>query len=116
MTYNEILFILDRNNYNASYEIFKENFSKCNQSIYQPSDYLKDLLNLLNIKINNECARLGYLRINDKIISKIGSKVPKLFNRAAHTHLHRSKTNKEVQKIINEIYNSVLGFKGKNNK
>ena len=46
----------------------------------------------------------------------MGSKVTKLFNRAAHTHLHRPKINKEVQEIINGIYNSVLGFKGKNKK
>ena len=116
MSYNEILFILDGNNYNVSYEIFKENFSKCNQSIYQPSDYLKDLLKLLNINLNIECIRLGYIKINEKLFRKIGSKLPKLFNHPTHTHLHRSKTNKEVQKIINEIYSSVLGFKGKNIK
>ena len=51
LTINEILFILDLENYKVDYEIFRNNFIKCNSSVYKISDYLSKLLSLLDITL-----------------------------------------------------------------
>lgn len=116
MSYNEILFILDENNYDVGYEEFKEKFMKFNKLIYQASDNLKELLKLLNIHLNMECVKLGYITVNNSIFHKIDCNKPKLLCNYRHTHLHRPKIDKEVGNITNNIYKSFLGFTPKNKK
>ena len=55
MTLNQILFILDLNNYSVSYEEFKNNFwtNGCDTTLESISDELKDLLKLYEIEIDD---------------------------------------------------------------
>ena len=113
LTYNEILFILDFNNYTVNYETFRDNFSKCNSSIYKPSEYLSQFAKDLNIELNKECTKIGYMSLNENLAHKTGSKENKIVYRVGHTHLHRTKKNEDVQKVIDEIYDSILKKKNK---
>ena len=109
-TYNEILFLLDESNYNDTVEKFKENFNKCNNTLYEASDKLKSFLKSLDIGINNNDMKFGYMSVNDYLINKFSSQKYKLSFRSGHTHLHKPRGN-EYESIINEIYESVFGFK-----
>lgn len=53
LTYNQMLFILDENNYTLSLDNFKEKFLEVINSNYEPSQSLKDLLNSLDIDLEN---------------------------------------------------------------
>ena len=114
LTYNEILFILDLENYNVNYEKFKDNFNKCNEKLYIPSQYLNNLLKSLNINMNKEYNSFGYISINENLINKREPKDMSQFYGTRHSHLHPKKMFDETDKIIDEIYKDVL--KKKNNQ
>ena len=115
LTYNQILFILDKENYLVNYIQFRENFNKCNNKLYKPSKSLNNLLVSLNININRECNYLGYISINENLVNKSDSKDAKISYGARHTHLHPKKIVGEADRVIDEIYQNVLKMKNNPN-
>ena len=103
-TFNEMLFILDAENYNVEYEEFQKAFKNCNSNTYKISQYLSNLLKELEIDIKEEYKNLGPLTINARIINKVSSDNTYISFHKSHTHLHRPKISKTTQKIIDSIY------------
>ena len=102
LTYNEILFILDEENYNVNYEIFKNKFLKCNEGIYKISDSLSNLLTLLDIKISNTYEENEYFDITSDLIKKISKDTIFFFNRKRHTHYDFKKETELIQDLIKQ--------------
>ena len=102
LTYNEILFILDEENYNVNYEIFKNKFLKCNEGIYKISDSLSNLLTLLDIKISNTYEENEYFDITSDLIKKISKDTIFFFNRKRHTHFDFKKETELIQDLIKQ--------------
>ena len=76
LTYKQMLFLLDENNYHCSCDEFRNNFLECNGK-YQPSETLKNFLSLLDIEIEKEENPLttytigkGLLKINNSTFRK----------------------------------------------
>ena len=67
--YNEMLFILDEENYNTDFEEFKNNYMKCRNSPYKISKSLSNFFETLNINvnINLNSKELGPLTINESL-------------------------------------------------
>lgn len=72
LTHNQMLFLLDENNYNCTCDEFKKNFSECSEN-YQPSENLKEFLSLLNIKIEQEENPLRTYTIGKEILKATNS-------------------------------------------
>ena len=102
LTYNEILFILDEENYNVNYEIFKNKFLKCNEDIYKISNSLSNLLTLLDIKISNTYEENEYFDITSDLIKKISKDTIFFFNRKRHTHFDFKKETELIQDLIKQ--------------
>jgi len=69
LTYKEMLFILDIDNYNYKCDEFRNKFSECN-SKYIPSQSLKDFLNSLNIEFEPEEDSSTSYTINQNFLGK----------------------------------------------
>ena len=109
--YNEILFILDLENYKGSLEKFKENFKKCTSDSYKRSDSLNNFLKSLQIDINEkECKKLGSLTVKQNLIYKSSPNNNLFAHRNIHTHLHRPEVSEYTKKIIDDIYASCLNY------
>ena len=61
--YNEMLFILDEENYNVDFEEFKNNFIKSSKGPYKISKSLSNFLKSLNININ--------INLNTKVLTPL---------------------------------------------
>jgi len=114
---NEILFLLDEENYNVELDIFKNNFKKSKEGPYQMSNSLKNLLKLLNITISSNFEEYGDMTIY-KDLSKQGSSEDEEFNLNIKSHyelLHfPPPQDYYVVKYLNEIYEKYLESNGKN--
>lgn len=108
--YNEILYILDLENYNCSLEQFRANFQKCNMESYKNSPSLNNFLNSLQIVLNDEYKELGLLTVNENLINKSAPNDYLLVQHKSHSHLHRPKISQNTKKIIDEIYASCLNY------
>ena len=110
LNYNEILFILDLDNYNCSLEEFRTNFKKCNSQSYNVSNTLKDFLQTLNITTNKDNEKFGSLTVNENMINKSSPNDNLLLHHKRHTHLHQKKVSVDAQKIIDDIYATYLNY------
>ena len=110
VTYNEMLFILDLENYKVDYKQFKANFEKCNNGTYEISKTLADFLKSVNITINDDLKKIGLFTVNEGSISKRSSDGKISFDRKPHTHLHPPKISDYIQKIIDEVESKYLNF------
>ena len=109
--YNEILYILDLENYDCSLEKFKNNFKKCISSSYKISNSLKDFLNSIKMDINEEVGKkLGLLKVKDNLIDYDSENDNLYIHHITHTHLHRPEISENTKKIIDEIYASCLNY------
>ena len=113
-TLNEMLFILDAENYNVKYDEFQNAFKKCNLEPYKISDYLTNLLKELEINIKEEYQKLGPLTVNSRLVNKIASDNTYISYHKSHAHLHRPKISKTTQKIIESIYSDYFHKNHKN--
>ena len=113
-TFNELLFILDAENYNVEYEEFQKAFKQCNSEPYKTSQYLSNLLKELDIHIKREYQNLGLLIVNASLVNKVSSDNNYISYHKSHTHLHRPKISETTQKIIDSIYNDFFNKSYKN--
>ena len=113
-TFNELLFILDAENYNVEYEEFQKAFKQCNSEPYKTSQYLSNLLKELDINIKREYQNLGLLIVNASLVNKVSSDNNYISYHKSHTHLHRPKISETTQKIIDSIYNDFFNKSYKN--
>ena len=115
-TLNEILFILDAENYNVEHEEFKKDFKKCNSNPYKISQYLSNLLKELDIDIKEEYQNLGPFTVNARLVNKVSLDNTYISFHNSHTHLHLPKISKTTQKIIDSIYNDYFNKTSKYKK
>lgn len=105
LTYNEIFFILDAENYQLDYESFKNNFIKCNDSDYKISDSLSQLLTSLDIKISEIYNPQESIDLNRNLGKKISNKDLFRFKRKRHIHFDMEKEIELNQKLMRELQN-----------
>ena len=111
ITFNEMLFILDLENYNVDYKQFKANFKKCNVGTYKISKTLASFLKSVNITINDEWKELGLLTVNEVAVTKSSLDGELMFNHKTHTtHFHPPKVSDYIQKIIDEVESKYLNY------
>ena len=111
ITFNEMLFILDLENYNVDYKQFKNNFKKCNVGTYNISKTLAAFLKSVNITINNDLKKLGLLSLNEVSITKSSLDGQIMCNHKTHTtHFHPPKVSDYIQKIIDEVESKYLKY------
>lgn len=111
ITFNEMLFILDLENYNVDYKQFKANFKKCNVGTYKTSTTLSALLKSVNITIYNDLKKLGFLTLNEDSVTKCSLDRKLMFNHETHTtHFHPPKVSDYIQKIIDEVESKYLNY------
>ena len=115
LKYNEMLFLLDEENYNVEYNIFKNNFLLCNEGSYKISSSLSKFLMSLNIAIDDNFKTYEPLEINKDLVTKMSSEDNLLFNHQRHTHLHPSKDTISLQGIIDDYNKFELPQKKLNN-
>ena len=110
LTFNEMLFILDLENYNVDYKQFRANFEKCNIGTYKSSKTLEDFLKSVNISINDNIKNEGLFTVNEGIVNRSSLDGKISFNCKSHTHLHPPEVSDYIQKIIDEVENKYLNF------
>ena len=111
ITFNEMLFILDLENYKVDYKQFRVNFKKCNVGNYKISKTLADFLKSINITICDDWKKLGLLTLNEGSVSKFSLERKLKFNRETHTtHFHPPKVDDYIQKIIDEVESKYLNY------
>jgi hypothetical protein len=111
ITFNEMLFILDLENYNVDYKQFKANFKKCNVGNYKISKTLADFLKSINITIYDDWKKLGLLTLNEGSVSKFSLERKLKFNRETHTtHFHPPKVSDYIEKIVDEVESKYLNY------
>ena len=107
LTYKEILFLLDEDNYDVMFDEFRINFIKCQIGPYKVSKSLSNFLNSLNIKASDAYNNLGPLTINQNLFSKASSTNGLVLNQGRNSHedhFHPPKVSKSVQNVIDEMY------------
>ena len=105
MNFNEILYILDVENYNLDLDVFKNNFISTKKDKYTPSKFLSDLLTSLNITIPGEINIFKSLNINTHLIGKFSSNNDLFLNRGSHTdYFHPKKESNSLQDVL-DYYN-----------
>ena len=118
LSFNEMLFLLDLDNYNVELDKFKENFIKCKERSYTISNYLSNYLKLLNIDIKDGFKFNKELAINDMLIKKI-----KLKNNSYECHCEQShaeylhpppKMSELTKKYLDELYENYFNLSQKN--
>ena len=100
LSYNQILFLLDAENYNVTVDVFRDNFKNCENGIYEISEYLKLFLERINININYNFYSYPPIELNRKgLIGKVSTRDNIYFKR--HPPLHPNKNNYiSLQNII----------------
>ena len=111
ITFNEMLFILDLENYNVDYQQFKTNFKKCNVGTYKTSKTFAAFLKSVNITIYDDWKKLGLLTLNEGSVTKCSLDRKLMFNHETHTtHFHPPKVSDYIQKIIDEVESKYLNY------
>ena len=105
LTYNEIFFILDEENYKLDCESFRNNFIKCNNTDYKISDSLSKLLTSLDIKISEIYEPQESLDLNRNLGKKISSDQIFRFKRKRHIHFDMEKEIELNQNLMSELQN-----------
>ena len=102
---NEILFLLDIENYNTDLETFQNNFRKSKKGHYKISKSLQDLLKTLNITIYDDFIKFGELSINDNLIRKSSSDNNDfmLYHKSHAEFLHQYEISESVKKYLDEM-------------
>ena len=105
---NEILFLLDEENYSVGLTEFKNNFKNCKNVPYKISKSLEDFLNSLNIILPDEATENGEEFILNKDLAKKGSSNDIIFNLCNSSHadiFHPSKKlNDSIPEDVTKTY------------
>lgn len=105
---NEMLYLLDAENYNVTLDEFKNNFIKCKENPYKISDYLSKLLGDLNIDIKEEFKNYGEMGLNNNLIKKRKSndKFYMFYRQQRHAeYLHPPpKISESTKKYLAKLY------------
>jgi len=107
LNYNEILFLLDEENYDVELEEFNNNFLKCKLNHYKISKSLSIFLESLCFNPNDKYNDLGPLTVNQNLVSNISSNNNFIFylgRNDHHDYLHPPKVSESVQNILDEMY------------
>ena len=103
LSYNQILFILDIENYKVDYNVFRTNFQKCENGLYKISESLKKFVEKINIELNPNYFGLQIININRGLVGKTSSNNNSYLYQRMHTHLHPSKDDYiSLQDIIDK--------------
>ena len=112
---NEILFLLDEENYKVDLDAFQKNFKECRKGTYKISKSLEIFLNSLNITIYEDFIKLGEMSINEDLTRKILSDNDNftIYYQVHTEFLHPPpKISDSVKKFLDNMYE---GYYKKNN-
>ena len=107
LTYKEILFLLDEDNYDVMFDVFRINFIKCQVGPYRISESLSKFLKSLCINAHDEYNNLGPLTINQNVFGKALPNNVLVLNQGRKSHndyFHPPKVSKSVRNVIDEMY------------
>ena len=115
LSFNEMLFLLDLDNYNVELDKFKDNFIGCKERSYTISNDVSNFLELLGINIKDGFKINKELAINDKLIkkNKFKNNNYKFYREQRHAeYLHPPpKMSVSTKEFLDELYQSY--FKNK---
>lgn len=100
LSYNKILFLLDVENYNVNYNEFRENFQKCDKSVYKKSESLEQFLAKIKIKLEPKYCGFLPIMINRGLVGKSMQNNNLFLYQRKHTHLHPSNDDNNILKLI----------------
>ena len=107
LNYNEILFLLDVENYDVELEVFKTKFMAAKKDKYKISKSFSDLLKSLNITINDDIDFFNPLNINKDLIGKFYSDDDLYLYSLSKSHtdyFHPPKERNSLQYVLDYYY------------
>lgn len=106
LSINQILFLLDAENYKVSVDVFRTNFKNCENGNYNISEYLATFLKKLKISINQEFYSYAPVKLNrEGLVGKIVTHDNIHFYFKRHPPLHRKKDDYiSLQNIIDKYF------------